>query len=122
MTIEEVKNLKLTEKEQKELQKDLKRISKRVIQECDKLFRIISSEKYFKTHPEKTLAEVIEELNPSEDDEDNQKKLVSRWIATEFQESCIQEPKSEQEKNFFIMCCQYLIYKNFDEHFSFLGE
>ena len=120
MTIDEIKNYKPTKQEQKEMNKNLKDISKKVIQECNKLFDIITPENYFKTHPEKTLSEVIEELNPSGNEEENQKKLVSKWIATEYQKSCIKKPKTEQERNFFIISCQYLIYRNFDEHFSFL--
>lgn len=122
MTLEEIRNYKPTKEERKEMEREMKEISKKAIEECKKLFRIITPETYFKRHPELKLCEVIEELNPSGNDEEDKRKLISRWIATEYQKNCIKKPRTEQEENFIIISCQYLIYRNFDEHFSFLNN
>ena len=122
LTLEEIQNYNPTKEERKEMERKMKEISKKAIQECKKLFQIITPETYFKRHPELKLSEVIEELNPSGNEEEDKRKLVSKWIATEYQKNCIKKARTEQEENFFIISCEYLIYRNFDEHFSFLNN
>ena len=108
-------------------QKQMKKITERAMKEANKLFQIITPNDYFKGHKEIRLCDLIEELNPSstnreEMTEDDEKKLVSRFIATEYSKRYMTKARTEQERNLQIISCQYLIYKNFDEHFSYLRE
>lgn len=99
-------------------------IKKQVVKIARELFSEVNPQEYFDQHKEMTLQFLMDTLNPSPDDpeEEIEKKMISRYIAEAYFEKYNNKKLKTPEKNLAIITYQYFIYKNFDEKFSYLKE
>lgn len=108
----------------KKEERELKKISKSCVREANRLFSEINLQQYCDQHPEMTIQYLMDILNPNDQDQENEivKKMISRWIATEYFNSKKIKNIEEPDKNLAIIMYQFFIYKFYNERFSFLNE